>query len=104
MMPDYAAELGGIIYMHLATYDSAGEAANADALPAYAIWDYDLSGPLATGTGTLATVDPTIDGWYYAAHDCTAARGFASGKIYPIRLTYTEGSTNRVTYQSAEIY
>lgn len=103
-MADYEVELGGTVYLQLATYDSSGEAANADALPTYAIWDYDLSGALASGTGTLATVDATIDGWYYGSHDCTAATGFASGKEYPVRMPYTENTTARVDYQTILIY
>ena len=101
-MADYEVELGDTVYLQLATYDTNGAAENADALPNYTIWDYDLSAALVNGTGTLATVDATIDGWYYGSHVCSAANGFARGE-YPVRHEY-EITTSYVEYQTILIY
>ena len=104
MSENYEVQLGGDVYLELATYDSDGAPANAAALPTYAIWDYDLSAQVSNGTGTLATVDATISGWYFKKHTPTAADGFAAEKQYKVRHSYTVGGTSYTEYQTITVY
>ena len=70
----------------------------ADAAPAYRIYGPDPTATMTSGTGTMTGIVDTQTGLYKATHACPAANGYASGKTYFIRMTYTASGSKVETY------
>jgi hypothetical protein len=79
---------------------SNGELTDADAVPAYRIYEAETATPILTGS--LAKLDDAnTTGFYSEAIACTTANGFETTKSYNIYITYTVaggGSTNGETF------
>jgi len=81
-------ELDDYLTFAAQTHDSTGAAADADAVPSYAIYENETAGALVTGN--MAKLG-AVTGFYTEQVQLTAAAGFELGKCYAIRVSATVG-------------
>lgn len=70
------------------THDSTGAAADADAVPSYAIYEDETAAALVTGN--MAKLG-AVTGFYTERVQLTAAAGFEVSKAYTVRVQATVG-------------
>ena len=73
------------------TYDGGGNAVDADAEPAYRIYEDETATPIATGTLSKLDDANTL-GFYTDRLQLTSAAGFETGKSYTIYISYAVSS------------
>ena len=83
----------------ICTHDpDTGELADADAAPAYRLYENETATPILTGT--MTTLDATeTTGFYTERIECSAANGFENRKSYTIYIVaIVDGDTGGVAY------
>jgi hypothetical protein len=74
------------------TKNATGELADADAVPAYRVYEAETA--TAILTGSMATLDTdNTTGFYAESIACTTANGFEVGKSYNIYISYAVSGT-----------
>ena len=83
------ASLGGPLTFSICTHDpDTGVLTDADALPAYRLYEELTAVPILTGTMSKLD-DAGTTGFYVEQIDCTVANGFEVGKGYTIYIVAT---------------
>lgn len=80
------------------THDDTGAAADADAVPSYAIYENETAAPIVSGN--MAQLG-AVTGFYTERVQLTAANGFETGKCYAVRVEAVMGG---VTAAAAHMF
>lgn len=92
-------DLGDYLTFSICTHDpDTGELADADAAPAYRLYEDETVTPILTGA--MSALDPVNTvGFYTERVECSAANGFEAGKSYTIYIVATvDGDEGGVSY------
>ncbi len=95
-------DIGNNLTFSICTHDpETGILTDADAAPAYRVYEDETAAPLLTGT--MAKLDDAnTTGFYTEQIACTAANGFEAGKSYTVYVEATvAGSTGGIAYAFA---
>jgi len=92
-------EIGDNLVFSVVTHDAAdGSLTDADAVPAYRIYEDETDPPILTGNMAKLDDDDTL-GFYTESIACTSGNGFENGKSYNIYITAAVDSvTGGITY------
>ena len=92
-------EIGENLTFSICTHDpDTGALADADAAPAYRIYEDETAGAILTGTMAKLDDGNTL-GFYTELIACTAANGFEDGKSYTVYITAAvDGDTGGICY------
>lgn len=92
-------DLAAYLTFSICTHDpDTAELTDADAAPAYRIYEDETATPILTGTMTKLD-DANTTGFYTERIECSAANGFEDAKSYTIYIQATvDADTGGVTY------
>src|SRR3990167_3810502 len=96
-------DLGELVtfYVNTHTPSTAGEV-DADAVPAYRIYEDEVATPLLTGSMALLDDANTV-GFYSEQITASAANGFERGKCYCVRIRGVVGAVGGIALRFFQI-